>query len=37
VWLTAAQIAEIERRLADDESFAGDEEEVRAVLDRLTK
>ena len=36
VHLTQEQIAEIERRLADDEGFASDEE-VRAVIDRLTK
>jgi hypothetical protein len=36
VHLTQEQIAEIERRLSDDEGFARDEE-VRAVLDRLTK
>jgi hypothetical protein len=34
--LTPEQIAEIERRLADDEGFASDEE-VRALIDRLTK
>jgi hypothetical protein len=36
VHLTQEQIAEIERRLSDDEGFAS-EEEVRAVIDRLTK
>lgn len=36
VLLTQEQIAEIERRLGDDEPFASDEE-VRAVIDRLTK
>jgi hypothetical protein len=36
VHLTQEQIAEIERRLSDDEGFASDEE-VRAVIDRLTK
>jgi hypothetical protein len=34
--LTPAQIAEIERRLSDDEPFAT-EAEVRATFDRLTK
>jgi hypothetical protein len=34
--LTPEQIAEIERRLSDDEGFASDEE-VRAVIDSLTK
>jgi hypothetical protein len=34
--LTAEQIAEIERRLADDEPYATDDE-VRATFDRLTK
>ena len=33
---SAEQIAEIERALSDDEPYAS-EEEVRAVLDRLTK
>ena len=36
VLLTQEQIAEIERRLRDDEPFAS-VEEVRAVIDRLTK
>jgi hypothetical protein len=36
VLLTQEQIAEIERRLGDDEPFASDEE-ARAVIDRLTK
>ena len=36
VHLTQEQIAEIERRLSEDEGFASDEE-VRAVIDRLTK
>ena len=36
VWLTSAQVAEIERRLAGNESYATDEE-VREVLDRLTQ
>jgi hypothetical protein len=36
VHLTPEQIAEIERRLSDDEGFASDEE-ARAVIDRLTK
>lgn len=36
VHLTPEQIAEIERRLSDDEPFASDEQ-VRALLDRLTK
>jgi hypothetical protein len=36
VHLTPEQIAEIERRLSDDEPYASDEE-VRAVFDRLTK
>jgi hypothetical protein len=36
VLLTQEQVAEIERRLCDDEPFASDEE-VRAVIDRLTK
>jgi hypothetical protein len=34
--LTPEQIAEIERRLGDDEPFAS-EAEVRATFDRLTK
>jgi hypothetical protein len=34
--LTPEQIAEIERRLSDDEGFASDDE-VRALIDRLTK
>jgi hypothetical protein len=34
--LTAEQIAEIERRLAEDEPFAADAE-VRATFDRLTR
>ena len=34
--LTPEQIAEIERRLADDEGFASDEE-ARALIDRLTR
>jgi hypothetical protein len=34
--LTLEQIAEIERRLSDDEGFASDEE-VRALIERLTK
>lgn len=34
--LSPEQIAEIERRLSDDEPFAGDDE-VRRVLDRLTR
>ena len=36
VELTPEQIAEIERRLSDEEPYAS-EEEVRAVFDRLTK
>jgi len=36
IHLTTEQIAEIERRLSDDEPFASDEE-VRATFDRLTK
>ena len=36
VYLTPEQIAEIERRLADDEGFLSDEE-ARAAIDRLTK
>jgi hypothetical protein len=36
IHLTQEQIAEIKRRLSDDEGFASDEE-VRAVIDRLTK
>ena len=36
VSLTPEQIAEIERRLSDDEPFAS-EAEVRATFDRLTK
>jgi hypothetical protein len=36
VHLTPDQIAEIERRLSDDEPYASDEE-VRATFDRLTK
>jgi recombinational DNA repair protein RecR len=36
VHLTADQVAEIKRRLADTEPFATDEE-VRATFDRLTK
>ena len=36
VWLTTAQVAEIERRLADDAPYAT-EEEVREVLGRLTQ
>ena len=36
VYLTQEQIGEIERRLSDEEGFASDEE-VRAVIDRLTK
>jgi putative addiction module component (TIGR02574 family) len=35
-YLTPEQIAEIERRMSDDEPYAT-EEEVRAVFDRLTK
>ena len=35
VSLTAEQIAEIERRLSDDEPYASDDE-VRAVFQRLT-
>jgi putative addiction module component (TIGR02574 family) len=35
-YLTPEQIAEIERRLSDDEPYATDEE-VRALFDRLTK
>jgi hypothetical protein len=35
-WLTPEQVAEIERRLADDEAPAS-EEEVQAVFDRLTR
>jgi hypothetical protein len=34
--LTPEHIAEIERRLSDDEGFASDDE-VRALIDRLTK
>jgi hypothetical protein len=34
--LTAGQIAEIERRLSDDEPYATDDE-VRSVFERLTK
>ena len=36
VWLTSAQVAEIERRLAGNASYATDEE-VREVLGRLTQ
>jgi hypothetical protein len=36
VYLTPEQIAEIERRLSDDEPYATDAE-VRATFDRLTK
>jgi hypothetical protein len=36
VVLTPEQVAEIERRLSDDEPYATDEE-VRSVFDRLTK
>jgi hypothetical protein len=36
VHLTPEQIAEIERRLSDDEGFVSDEE-ARVVIDRLTK
>jgi hypothetical protein len=36
IHLTPEQIAEIERRLSDDEPYASDED-VRSVLDRLTK
>jgi hypothetical protein len=36
IYLTPAQIAEIERRLGEDEPFATDAE-VRATFDRLTK
>jgi hypothetical protein len=36
IHLTPDQIAEIERRLSDDEPYASDEE-VRATFDRLTK
>jgi hypothetical protein len=36
IHLTQEQIVEIKRRLSDDEGFASDEE-VRAVIDRLTK
>jgi len=36
VILTPEQVAEIERRLSDDEPYATDEE-VRSVFDRLTK
>jgi hypothetical protein len=36
VGLTSEQMAEIERRLSDDEPYASDAE-VRAVFDRLTK
>lgn len=36
IHLTPEQIAEIERRLSDDEHYAS-AEEVRALLDRLTK
>jgi hypothetical protein len=36
VYLTPEQIAEIERRLSDDEPYAS-EAEVRAVFQRLTK
>jgi hypothetical protein len=36
IYLTPEQIAEIERRLAEDEPFATDAE-VRATFDRLTK
>ena len=36
VYLSPEQIAEIERRISDDASYATDEE-VRALFDRLTK
>jgi hypothetical protein len=36
IYLTPAQIAEIERRLSDEEPYATDEE-VCATFDRLTK
>jgi hypothetical protein len=36
IHLTPEQIAEIERRLSDDEPYASDED-VRSVIDRLTK